>query len=735
MTEAMRKRSKIKAGRRERLTLAITAVALRGGVIASLIYLLLTLAWLIAAPPAFTQTAPVGAGVRLEAGIEKEDVDGDLKSAMDIYQKIAADTSASREVRAKALLRLAGCDEKLGKQAKQVYEQIVRDYADQPSAAQARKRLALIQKQEHPALPTTMSARKIETAGLGQIDAWDTDGEKAVYRAADGNLYFGDVSGHKKQLVFKAEPGDSLDWQPSIDFSLVALQLPPKPNRPAALAVVNIDGTGYRELVRDDQQSAILADAIYLYWSWDKRFLLLSISSGKGGGKPGKDGSHLLVISVADGRRRELVQTKVGYISKAVFSPDGRFVAYEVMPPWGESKSGTCRVFVVAAAGGEPHLVYESKEWNDYGRMINALKDWTADGRYLVLKDTELGKSALYLLLMKNGAPTGDAEMVRYGDLLDAYTTASGALLYKEPSTKTIEKDAFIASLSSEGQVGNWRRLELRGGRSPRVDPFPSLSPNGTAVAYLASDQDAGETDIVLRELSTGQERVVYRSSAGRFYCHYASGLPKIFCTSSKKDESSDLISVAVESGAVERLSSFDGPRFIHQLSPDDSIVYFTSDNFPILGSILQWNMAAQKEITLSTQLDKLETYAPSPDGNWLVRTTLSSNMSVRPMSGGAWRNLVFDATGLWWQTVVSPDSKWVFFHTIDQVGKHSLFRVAVTGGQPERLGDFPCESFSGLLNMSSEGRQILATCNGGSEGNAGYDLWVLENFVPSPKK
>jgi hypothetical protein len=151
VSEAMRKRSKIEAGRTERLALAITAaysVALSGGVIASLIYVLLALASLMSARPAFAQTAPVSAGVRLEAGIEKEDVDGDLKSAMDIYQKIAADTSAPRDVRAKALLRLGGCDEKLGKQAKQVYEQIVHDYPDQPPAAQARKRLALINQQE-----------------------------------------------------------------------------------------------------------------------------------------------------------------------------------------------------------------------------------------------------------------------------------------------------------------------------------------------------------------------------------------------------------------------------------------------------------------------------------------------------------------------------------------------------------------------------------------------------------
>ncbi len=201
--------------RMERVALACTSIGflfLSGGVTTGILYLLLTMASLVLARPATAQSTPVAAGVRLEAGIEKEDVDGDLKSAMDIYQKIAADTSAPRDVRAKALLRLAGCDEKLGRQAKQVYEQIVHDYADQPAAAQARNRLALLKKQENPAIPTTMSVRKIEWAGLGEMSPCDTDGHRAVYRAADGNLYFGDLTGQNKHLVFKVQPGDVPVW-------------------------------------------------------------------------------------------------------------------------------------------------------------------------------------------------------------------------------------------------------------------------------------------------------------------------------------------------------------------------------------------------------------------------------------------------------------------------------------------------------------------------------------------
>jgi hypothetical protein len=160
MSEALRKRIQTESDRTERLALASTTacgVALPGGAIASLVYLLVALSSLVLARPSFAQPVAEAPGVRLEAGFEKEDAEGDLKSAMDIYQKIAADPSAPRDVRAKALLRLAGCDEKLGHQARQVYEQILHDYADQPAAAQARRRLAAIQQQEHPAESSSLA--------------------------------------------------------------------------------------------------------------------------------------------------------------------------------------------------------------------------------------------------------------------------------------------------------------------------------------------------------------------------------------------------------------------------------------------------------------------------------------------------------------------------------------------------------------------------------------------------
>ena len=555
MSETMRKRSEIDAGRREQLTLGLTAacsVALSGGVIASLIYLLLALASLMAAPLAFAQTAPVGAGVRLEAGIEKEDVDGDLKSAMDIYQKIASDMSAPRDVRAKALLRLAGCDEKLGRQAKEVYEQITHDYADQPAAAEAHKRLALLRQQDRPAPPQSMTVRKIENERFGRLGAMDTDGQRATFMTPDGNIYIGDLAGHTRHLVLKGDPDipGQTGFLVSRDFSMMALLLAPKPDRPPTVAVIKTDGTGYRELVRDDAEGNILGGNInfWMSWSWDDRNLL--IFSGYGG----KGSDHLWVVSVADGQRRDLLHPD-GIPVNARFSPDGHYVAYEVWPKGAVSAASSSRIFVVSLQGGEPHLAFESEPRATEARFVT-LKDWTADGRFLAIKDVRHGKPALYLLPMRNGVAAGPAEFVRYGDFNIASTTTSGALVYEERGTKPVEVSAYVASLGADGIIGSWTKLELRSTLGPDDRAPVSFSPNGGQIAYQAADADPGVQDIILRDLSTGRERVLYQSTAKSLRCQFSAHDPKVFCTQSVDDggeAKAELISVAADSGSVEK--------------------------------------------------------------------------------------------------------------------------------------------------------------------------------------
>lgn len=85
-------------------------------------------------------------GVQLRAATEKEEVEGDLQAAIEQYPKSINDNGENRPVAARALLRLAGCYEKLGRdEAQKTYERLIQDYADQPEVVvEARTRLALL---------------------------------------------------------------------------------------------------------------------------------------------------------------------------------------------------------------------------------------------------------------------------------------------------------------------------------------------------------------------------------------------------------------------------------------------------------------------------------------------------------------------------------------------------------------------------------------------------------------
>lgn len=221
------------------------------------------------------QTKPA---VELEGAIAKEQVSGDLKAAISAYQKIGAENSAPRDVRAKALLHLAGCYERLGQQeSRKVYEQIVREFADQPSAVQARARLSALKQIDHLATTVSMTQRQIEPLGdrLSPRSAY-SDGYRAVYVSSpDDELIYADLASHKKRIIFKAKVDEPVFFSlPSRDFSKVLLGFFDN-----NFAVINTGDASYRKLPPLD------IDPGRAMWSWDNRYILLCGQSPDGMGR------------------------------------------------------------------------------------------------------------------------------------------------------------------------------------------------------------------------------------------------------------------------------------------------------------------------------------------------------------------------------------------------------------------------------------------------------------------
>ena len=103
------------------------------------------LAGLLATSLAIAQKDEQGE-VMLQAAKQKQLVDGDLETAIQLYKNIVANYGGNRALAAKALLEMGQCYEKLGNtEATKAYERVLRDYGEQSeAAAQARARLAAL---------------------------------------------------------------------------------------------------------------------------------------------------------------------------------------------------------------------------------------------------------------------------------------------------------------------------------------------------------------------------------------------------------------------------------------------------------------------------------------------------------------------------------------------------------------------------------------------------------------
>jgi hypothetical protein len=336
---------------------------------------------------------------------------------------------------------------------------------------------------------------------------------------------------------------------------------------------------------------------------------------------------------------------------------------------------------------------------------------------------------------MKNGAAAGNPMFVRDGDIEDAYATASGALIFKDWPAHSNDFAVFHATLGLDGKLGTWQPLTMSGGNHGWA-PVPSFSQDGTQIAYVSGDEEKGGKNLVLKNLATGDEGVLYWFSSGEPECQYAYNLPKVYCFLSWEENGShsDLVSVATASGAIEKLASFSDRRFAPVPSSDDRRIYFWATKQFQDWRLGRWDASTREDTILESGF-RAQFYTPTPDERRLIRTD-SRGVAMRPMPEGDWTFLVSTADGALsdpYDTVTYGD--WVLFDARDSAGKTGLYRILASGGELQLIGDFPGSPIPGprfdALRVSRDGRQVTAMPMSESK----FNLWTLENFEPPIKK
>jgi Tol biopolymer transport system component len=638
------------------------------------------------------------AELQLREAQHKQQVEGDLAAAIKLYQEIVASKTADRTVKAKALLQLAECYEKQGRQANTVYQQIVRDFADQPAATQARAKIAALRS---PNAPSTMTLRRIELgAGIQNVVA--TDGQRVVFwDTSNTTLWIGDSAGKSKREIYRTNRRP-LTYV-SRDLNMVFFYFPAFQQEPPSYAVVKSDGTGFRnlELVQDGKPVAATQPAC-VTWSWDNRYVLMC-------SRLADRIVHLFKVSIADGKVQDLVDHPSVNIGLAEFSPDDKFIAY------GGTFGGPLQL--ISAQGGLPRPA----------GVNGFVSDWSRDGRNLLVGDFRDDKVGIAVIPVQNGQASPEIAFVTATLPARALprTMANGTIVVMSGGNPTLE--IVSNTVDAEGRLGAWKPFPLVDvGQRPNI----TWSPDSRQIAY----HTVGGV-IRLRDVTSGQDRELYRSNMPEILltCLWAHQTPSLYCGQIPDDSQTEIFSVPLTSGRVEQLGSIEGRRIVLRLSVDDKKLYTVSTlNF----AGFEWEIGTTRETKVG--VGQFESY----DGEWLASVTTDSEnkrrISIRRKADSdpsAWKHLAYvRAQGTRFNQVsmaFTRDGKWIVYHDKDVDGKDGLFRVSISGGEPRRLGDYPTTEPGSSFYPSADGSQVIVQI---PKPARQVEFWALDNIIPATR-
>jgi Tol biopolymer transport system component len=663
----------------------------------------LALAVAIAASAASAQSAQ-DAERRFKAAMNTELVDGNLKAAIEEYQKVVQ--SGNRPLAAQALLRIAECYQKLGDaQARSVYERLTRDYADQEEAvAIARAHLA-----------GTASPRVRQVWADADVDdsgSLSPDGRWLTYANwQTGDLGLRDlVNGTNKSLTHtggwvKSGGEFAQDSRFSPDGKRIAYNWF-KPRGAYDLRVMNADGSGARSLGWTKG-----GEIAPLAWSPDGAHILAFYY-----GMDGLVSLHL--VNAASGQHSELLPAARRYINGASFSPDGKWIALD-LPGADTGGSQDADLYIMPVGGGKPEKL-ETNPAHDVKPL------WSSDGNSIFFMSNRGGSWGLWRVPVRNGRAAGTAQLVRgqLGNNVNSIGLSSTGSLFYTLSFGGI--DVYAADFDPR-TARRTSEPVLLSERYPGTSQRPKVSPDGRFLAYVAQTGSSAPDGwvVVVREQGSGRtpdSRKILLETVGQ------------------RPNSRDLMWLDPVSGSIAAFRSIEPTRnpFNSVFSPDGRTLYMTFR--PWVPPAETWQVIA---VDVATG-DRRELYktdrtlnglALSPAGDTLVTIRQASVWNTRgeqdyelvmiPSAGGpakvatTIRAEVARMTGS-----LTPDGTRVLIalggappNQIELVSIDlSTGRMEPAGLRQNRLNS---------LMIDSSGKRLLF-----SAGSRKSELWVAENIL-----
>jgi Tol biopolymer transport system component len=287
-----------------------------------------------------------------QQALVKERADGDLRGAIEIYERIAQQFTSDRALTAKALVQMGQCYEKLGStEAERAYRRVVREFADQNElVVRAQTRLAALQRAARAAEAVSISTRQVWSGMDAFAHNPTPDGKSLISNDFLGtmNLAVRDIATGKNRYLTRDSRhaptwAVAYDGRVSQDGQWVAHGYSQQ-DQGGSLRVVGMDGANLRELL--EQKGCWIQPH---QWTSDGRQIAARWDCWS---EDNPDGTHKVVlVSVADGAVRvvrEVPSTR--HALRSWISPDDRYLVYQ--GPVAEN-DGNADIWLLPIDGGD----------------------------------------------------------------------------------------------------------------------------------------------------------------------------------------------------------------------------------------------------------------------------------------------------------------------------------------------------------------------------------------------
>ena len=494
------------------------------------------------------------------------------------------------------------------------------------------------------------------------------------------------------------------------------------------ISVIDVTGNNSKKLFTSDKVSWIELGN----WSADGKYILAALSLND------NQECQIVRISTEDGSLQILKTVEKPYLGgKPLFSPNGRYIAYEIPD---DKASGNSDIYIYSMDDKQENALFKHPA-HDY------ILGWTPDGNNILFASDRTGTVDAMIIPVNEGKTTGQPKTVKsnIGSIVPMGFTKDNKFYYGDwPGQRNV--------FSAEIDIENGKTIKkptLLINRFEGRNGTPAYSNNGKYLAYISKrgivNMGKSETVLCIKDMETGVEDVIFPP--------YEIAGSVSHPTWSPDDNK---IALMCRKGGRQTISQFNIPerKFTPLVTEAVDQPFYTDNAYPQwsgdgktlyylqvskdsdVSRILARNLDTGKDKELfryqsEDMKDRIFNISISPDRKWLSAINGGEKRILNLIStdDGQLKHLFsFDCKGgeslpqVW-----SKDGKYILYPYVTKDRGWSLMRIPVDGGEKMKIE-------LGVVGISSpslhpDGRTLTFS-------SAGYSLpknniWVMENFLP----